>query len=58
MLTVPKVLGHLELFKLDMPDEEADSLTSAKSALVYLGTRGLSRRNILYWVKSVAVLTP
>ena len=57
MLTVPKVLGHLELFKLDMPDE-ADSLTSAKSALVYLGTSGLSRRNILYWVKSVAVLTP
>ena len=56
MLTV---LGGLELLlRLEIPEEEADSLTSARSALVYLGTRGLSSRNILYWLKLVEVLTP
>ena len=49
---------YLELLRLEMPDDEADSLISARSALVYFGTKGLSRRNILYWLKSVEVFTP
>ena len=57
LLQKPKYT-YLELLRLEMPDDEADNLISARSALVYFGTKGLSRRNILYWLKSVEVFTP
>lgn len=46
----PAVLDKL-LTPLEIPDDPNDLFRSLRSALVYLGTNGLSSMNILNWLK-------